>query len=170
MSQLSRRFYLIAGTGLLATVLLLFAGWQRHLSRPAVAPSDQPTPNPGLAPAEVVLLQLVALQQNGDGDQGIATAFNFASPGNKEATGPLSRFRQLVRSPAYAPLLTSATFRTEALVVEGEVARQVVVVTDGAGQEAAYLFELSRQPRPPYQDCWMTDGVIRLKRRPQVRT
>ncbi|MGB3617404.1 MAG: DUF4864 domain-containing protein, partial [Catalinimonas sp.] len=131
---------------------------------------DQPMPTPDLAPGAVVQLQLMALQQNDAQDRGIATAFNFASPANKEVTGPLSRFRQLLRTPDYAQLLNFDSFRAEEIRIEGDRAQQIVVVTDAYGQEVTYLFELSRQSRPPFQGCWMTDGVIRLREAPSIRT
>ena len=49
-------------------------------------------PSPSLTPLAVVNAQLEALSA---GD--VATSFEFASPSNKEATGPWQRFEMMVR-------------------------------------------------------------------------
>ncbi|MSV29914.1 MAG: hypothetical protein EXQ52_14390 [Bryobacterales bacterium] len=58
-------------------------------------------PGPALTPAEVVRTQITALRNNDKPrkDAGIATAFRFASPGNRAATGPLDRFILMVKGP-----------------------------------------------------------------------
>lgn len=55
---------------------------------------------------EVVRTQVEALGENDTPYEGagIEAAFNFASPRNKEATGPLDRFRRLFDTPVYAGL------------------------------------------------------------------
>ncbi|MBC7921110.1 MAG: DUF4864 domain-containing protein [Ferruginibacter sp.] len=133
-------------------------------------PVDQPMPSPDLSPAEVVAIQLKALQQNDAQDNGIAVAFNFASPTNKAATGPLNRFKLLVRNPLYEPLLNFRSFRAGKVVMEQGQAHQVIVVTDQQGNQAAFLFSLSKQNRTPHQDCWMTDSVVRLETEPITET
>ena len=51
-------------------------------------------PDPALTPEQVVRIQLEALRNNDAGDRGIAVAFRFASPGNRQNTGPLPRFKK----------------------------------------------------------------------------
>ena len=62
-------------------------------------------PGPELTPQLVVDIQLQALQQAGDGREGIATCFEFASPSNRKKTGPLERFTQMVSGPPYDVML-----------------------------------------------------------------
>lgn len=121
-------------------------------------------PSPALAPEQVVRLVTEALGANDapSPDAGIATAFGFASPGNRQVTGPLERFIPMVKTPAYLPLLTYAQIEYAPIRVEGNFAEQVVTVTDDAGHAAAFLWILSRQKEGDYEDCWMTDGVSRL--------
>jgi hypothetical protein len=124
--------------------------------------SDQPMPSPDLLPQQVVAIQLKALQDNDENNTGIAITFNFAAPGNKAYTGPLDRFIQLLKNPAYAPLLNFKKCEVNKIHIEGDEAQQLVIITDQNGRKAAYLFSLSRQQSGPYQNCWMTDSVIRL--------
>jgi hypothetical protein len=130
----------------------------------SVPPDSLPEPAPDLSPKEVVRLQVEALGENDTprADAGIEAAFNFASPANKRATGPLSRFRQLFETPAYRPMIghEGATYSTPQ--VEGAVAQIGVILTTGEGVRVGYLFRLSRQEKPPCEGCWMTDAVRRV--------
>ena len=63
-------------------------------------------PARGLAPQEVVEAQLTALQR---GD--VRCCFSFASPNNRRATGPWTKFERMVKqTPAYAPLVGCTSF------------------------------------------------------------
>ena len=48
--------------------------------------------------------------------------------------------------------------------VEGDQAKVLVQIVSGSGREVSYLFLLSKQRDGQYQDCWMTDAVVRLER------
>lgn len=127
---------------------------------------DLPMPSPDLSPGEVVKIQLKALQHNNDQDNGIAITFNFASPGNKAFTGPLDRFKLLVKNPAYEPMLNFQSYRAGKMMIQGRQAQQAVIITDQDGNQAAYVFTLSKQTNSPYQGCWMTDSVLRVEMEP----
>lgn len=133
-------------------------------------PVDQPVPSPDLSPSEVIDIQLKALQQNDDRNNGIEVAFNFASPTNKAATGPLNRFTLLVRNPLYEPMLNFRSSRAGKVVMKKGQAHQVIIVTDQQGNQAAFLFSLSKQSQTPHQNCWMTDSVVRLEVAPIIET
>ena len=123
-----------------------------------------PEPSPELSPTEVVRLQVEALGNNNTPreDAGIEAAFNFASPANKRATGPLSRFRQLFETPAYGPMIDHDGATYSAPQIEDAVARMGVILTTTQGSRVGYLFRLSKQEDPPHEGCWMTDAVQRV--------
>ena len=56
-------------------------------------------PNSNIEPSEVVKIQLLGLQKNNDGfeDSGIEQTWNFAHPNNKKATGPLDKFKRMIK-------------------------------------------------------------------------
>jgi hypothetical protein len=119
-----------------------------------------PQPKPEFSPEDVIRIQLDALRHNdASNDEGIATAFNFASPGNRVYTGPLSRFKQIVRNPVYSVMLNHRQADYETASIVGALARQRVMVIGENSQTVIYTFTLSRQRDPRYRDCWMTDGV-----------
>jgi hypothetical protein len=125
------------------------------------APPVHPTPS--LSPGDVVGIVLHALQHNDDPrpDAGIATTFEFASPANREETGPLERFALMIKNPAYRTMIDFRSARRLPVETDGDHAREGVVVVGRDGSEVTYVFLLSKQSDGRYANCWMTDGVIR---------
>lgn len=124
---------------------------------------DLPMPSPDFLPEEVIRLIVESLQQNDDSDLGIEVTFNFASPGNKSAAGPLNNFKQQVKEPLFLPMLNFITYKASDLVSDGLKAQQIIIIQDQNGLDAGYLFTLSKQTEAPFKDCWMTDSVRRIK-------
>ncbi len=122
-------------------------------------------PSPGLAPTDVVLGQLAALQRepyDGDGaGPGLRAAWEFASPSNRAATGPVEQFADMVRGPVYGGLLGHRAVQLGPLVEQGDQAQLEVVLVTAQDQAIGFTWVLSRQEDPPYAGCWMTDGVLR---------
>lgn len=131
----------------------------------STAPDSIPEPAPELSPREVVRLQVEALGTNDEPYEGagIEAAFNFASPANKRATGPLERFQTLFDTPAYGPMIDHNGATYSAVQVDGRVAQMGVLLTIEDGEQIGYLFQLSKQTEPPFEDCWMTDAVMRVE-------
>jgi hypothetical protein len=121
-------------------------------------------PRPELSPQEVVQYQVDALQQNDDpkSDAGIERAFRFASPSNKQVTGPLEKFVQIVKSPAYSSLLNNRSSAIVGSEVEGDQAKIAVKIVAADGREMTYVFILSEQHEGDFNNCWMTDAVTLL--------
>ena len=110
-------------------------------------------------------IQLEALQHNDSPsrDAGIETTFRFASPANRVATGPLDRFAQLVKTSVYSPMIGHRrVVERGSMHIEGDEARQRVVISSASGARVTYIFFLSRQHGGSYDGCWMTDGVTRF--------
>ena len=128
----------------------------------AASADGDPEPSPELGPGEVVRLQVEALGRNDRPapDAGIGTAFRFASPSNRAATGPLDRFARMVKE-GYADMLTFEQAEYGPLRVDGDRAAQEVTLVQPDGRRTTYLFALSRQTGGAYDECWMTDGVLR---------
>ncbi len=122
-------------------------------------------PDPTLSPQEVVQIQAEALQNNDEPepDSGIRTTFQFASPANRELTGPIDNFIELVQNPEYRDLLNSREIIYGDTEIDGSTALQPVIIVSAEGETVFYLFTLSKQTEAPYEDCWMTDGVLRLE-------
>ena len=124
-----------------------------------------PQPSPELSPREVVQLQVEALGTNDEpfAQAGVKAAFNFASPANKRATGPLERFQTLFDTPAYGPMIDHEGATYSQVRVKGRRAQMGVLLNVKDGGQVGYVFRLSKQTKPPHQACWMTDGVMRVE-------
>jgi hypothetical protein len=126
--------------------------------------SDEIVPSPAMSPADVVNFQLQALQHNDDPapNSGIAKVFRFASPANREVTGPLDHFEQIIRSPAYAVLINARSSQIASTKVVANRAEVTVTVTSSLGKETGFTFILSKQMDGDFQGCWMTDSVLQV--------
>ena len=142
---------------LAAVVLASFVGGAARGTEDPLG--DTLVPRPGLSPGEVIRIQLEALRNNDEQDRGIEVAFRFASPANRETTGPLPRFIRMIRQGPYALMLDFREASYGTVEVREEVARQRVTLT-GARSRVSYWFYLSRQSKAPFAGCWMTDAVF----------
>jgi hypothetical protein len=137
-------------------------------AKPAEAPASQELqPNPNLSPEEVVRIQVEALQANDETNKGIEITFRFASPANKQVTGPLNRFVRLVQNPTYRPMLNHKSARYDPIEISDNKARQRVTIIAANGKATVYIFELTKQTSPGCSGCWMTDSVILVPTRQQ---
>ena len=124
----------------------------------------QTEPDPSLSPQDVVSIQIEALRNNDTPyeDRGIEVTFNFASPTNKRVTGPLERFKVMVRNPVYGPMINHRSAEYENVRVEGDFAQVDAILQSKDGQYSGYRFMLSRQHGNEYEGSWMTDAVYRF--------
>ena len=123
------------------------------------------SPDADLSPREVVEAQLAALQQNDvpETDEGIRIAFRFASPDNRQTTGPIERFARMLHAPAYSALLNHKARSLSETTEVRDMARIKVTLVAASGEQYAYVWILSRQSGPPCAGCWMTDTVLRVE-------
>jgi hypothetical protein len=120
-----------------------------------------PQPARGQLPGDVVRIVIEALAQNDEpyADAGIATTFAFASPANKVNTGPLLKFIQMVRTPAYSVMIDHVEHEFSKVVMMGSDAYQMVRILGMKGDEVIFAFRLSQQAGGEYDGMWMTDAV-----------
>lgn len=124
--------------------------------------SSSTLPDPSLSPYDVVIIQLKALQQNDVPEQnhGISVAWRFASPNNRETTGPLERFVIMAHNENYRPLLNSRRYEVRVHFQEESKAEFFVLLEDKDGFIHSFMMGLSVQKQQPYEGCWMIDAII----------
>jgi hypothetical protein len=132
------------------------------MSQPDHPVPGLPTPEPGYEPEQVVGIQLEALADNDEPveNAGIKTAYNFASPANRRATGPLDRFVKMVEGDRYAPMIDHVEATRGPLDRTGDRAEQQVTLTGPSGRTVTYQFALSVCSEEPLDGCWLTDSVL----------
>ena len=126
----------------------------------------QPPPNPRLRPDEVIRTIVEALHNNNSPtpNAGIFTVYQFASPANRQNTGPYGKFLRLVRLPEFAPLLTRGVTTYGPLALSGDLAEQEITIRMDDRRDARFRFVVSRQTAQQTQGrcagCWMVDQVM----------
>ena len=118
-------------------------------------------PDPTLSPAEVVAIQLTALQANDspEPDAGIAQTFAFAHPDNRRVTGPLPRFVRMIKGPRYEMLLNHVEHEIAEVYRDDAQAAYAVTVTARTGDVVAFRWAVARVPDGEHAGAWMTIGV-----------
>lgn len=151
----------------LVTLGVQFA-WSRFASLPstknlaAVSDDQIIQPKPSLSPDQVVELQLQDLS-NANSAHGIMQCFAFASPGNKQSTGPLTRFAAMLERPPYDVLLHRHLLLIGKPAIIGEEATVMVTLLDERDQIRVFHFHLTKQHGEAIEGCWMTDAVYPLQ-------
>lgn len=133
------------------------------------ADTSSQSPNVELTPDEVIVIVVDALKNNDPSkdDSGIATVFDFASPGNKSATGPLSRFTQMIKG-GFGNMLNHIDSEFGLIEIEDDTALQAVWLTTRAGQRIGYVFQVGKQTGGDFDGMWMTESVWPIgEREPQ---
>jgi hypothetical protein len=131
------------------------------LSPLSLADSIGSEPSTEYTPQQVVKIVIDSLQFNEEDDQGIATVYRFASPGNKANTGPLPRFTQMIKR-GFPDMLNHSRSRFDPMEVNGDSALQAVWLMTPSGKEIGYAFQLGLQRGGEYDGMWMTDAVVPL--------
>lgn len=147
--------YLLTAT---AIALALYIAWTAV--RPVAPARLSELPNPHLAPAEVVRIQVAALRQGSESREGIAVAFRFASPSNRARTGPITHFASMIRSDTYMPLLDNVSVEYGRTLTRADRSYTALIVTDRRGVSSGYMWVLSRQGPGSCEACWMTESVM----------
>ena len=118
-------------------------------------------PNPDIAPAEVIAIQLNGLQYNDSPeiDAGIRQTWAFAHPRNRAMTGPLPRFASMLKGPGYDMMLNHESHNIVP-ANSGDGWRQFDVFMEagnGRVMQVAWIVEKVTEGR--FKDCWMTVAV-----------
>ena len=129
----------------------------RDLSRTA--------PHPSLSPLDVVQIIMNALQKNDEPskNRGIIVTFNFASPANKNVTGPIERFVNMVSGPVYGQMVDHLGAVYEKIKIKGDSASIDVIIKVVSRKFVGFRFLLTKQRDNEFDGTWMTDSVIPIE-------
>lgn len=117
--------------------------------------------SPSTTAEEIVIAQLNALQKSD-----MEGVYEFASPNNKQQTGNLERFSQMVRADPYRYLLghERAQILLSSKIAKSEQYLVRIIATEnferGSKTIKEYWWSLSRCRAGPMLDCFMVDAVI----------
>ena len=119
-------------------------------------------PNNGIKPYQVVKIQLRSLKQNDNPkkDNGIEQTWEFAHPNNQKNTGPLDRFKTMIKGKSYVMLLNHLDHKVVEIKSDDLSAFFEVTVLDK--NKSYYKFNWTVEKytaEGPLQDCWLSTMV-----------
>ena len=119
-------------------------------------------PNSNIKPSEVVKIQLLGLQNNNKvfNDSGIEQTWNFAHPMNKQATGPLDRFKEMLKSNNYQMMINHISHTITQVRRGDDWVKFEVIILDKEKIYHKFNWQVEKFiDDGPLKDCWLTTMV-----------
>ena len=119
-------------------------------------------PNSKIKPSEVVKIQLLGLQKNNDGfeDSGIEQTWNFAHPNNKKATGPLDKFKIMIKGNNYQMMINHISHTITEIRGSDNMVQFEVIILDKNKIYHKFNWQVEKYTEDgPLKDCWLTTMV-----------
>ena len=119
-------------------------------------------PNNKIDPYEVVKIQLNSLMKNDDPykDNGIKQTWEFAHPNNQKYTGPLPRFKVMLKGESYKMLLNHLDHKIVIIKETIDVADYQVTVLDVEKKYYKFNWRVEKYVFDgDLKDCWLTTMV-----------
>ena len=119
-------------------------------------------PNSKINPSEVVKIQLLGLQNNNKvfNDSGIEQTWNFAHPMNKQATGPLDRFKEMLKSNNYQMMINHISHTITQVRRGDDWVQFEVIILDKEKIYHKFNWQVEKFTEDgPLKDCWLTTMV-----------
>ena len=119
-------------------------------------------PNNEIGPYQVVKIQLRSLKQNDNPkkDNGIEQTWEFAHPNNQKNTGPLDRFKTMIKGKSYMMLLNHLDHKVVEIKSDDLTALFEVTVLDKDKVYYKFKWAVEKYIKDgPLKDCWLTTMV-----------
>ena len=119
-------------------------------------------PNSNIEPYKVVKIQLTSLMKNNypNKDAGIKQTWEFAHPNNQRVTGPLERFKIMLKGDSYKMLLNHLDHKIVAVNITNGVADYEVTVLDIEKKYYKFNWRVEKYILDgELKDCWLTTMV-----------
>ena len=132
------------------------------LTNISFASSEIIKPNINIKPAQVIKIQLEGLKKNDISykDRGIEQTWEFAHPDNKIFTGPLDRFKKMIKGDSYKMLLNHKNHKIDEVYSEKNLVAFEVVVMDSEKKYYKFKWQVEKYLEAgPLENCWLTTMV-----------
>ena len=119
-------------------------------------------PNNGIEPIQVVKIQLNGLMNNDNPskDSGIEQTWEFAHPNNQRYTGPLNKFKTMLKGDSYSMLLNHKEHKVIEIYSTQEVAMYEVTIMDQNKKYFKFQWKVEKyNSSGPLKNCWLTTSV-----------
>ena len=119
-------------------------------------------PSTNIKPSQVIKIQLKSLMKNDAPyiDQGIEQTWEFAHPNNQKFTGPLSRFKEMIKGESYKMLLNHKDHKINQVFSDENKVIFEVIVMDSEKKYYMFKWQVEKYLKSgPLQNCWLTTMV-----------
>ena len=119
-------------------------------------------PNSNIKPSEVVKIQLSGLQKNDleFKDSGIEQTWNFAHPNNKKATGPLEKFKRMIKGNNYKMMINHLSHTVTQVTSGDDWVQFEVILLDKEKIYHKFNWQVEKYTGDgPLKNCWLTTMV-----------
>ncbi len=119
-------------------------------------------PSIKIKPAQVIKIQLKGLMKNDTPyiDQGIEQTWEFAHPSNQRFTGPLNRFKEMIKGESYNMLLNHISHEVMEIYRDESRALYEVTVLDSNKKYFKFRWQVEKfLDKGPLKNCWLTTLV-----------
>ena len=119
-------------------------------------------PNSNIKPDKVIEIQLSGLQNNDlvYKDSGIEQTWNFAHPSNKKVTGPLDKFKRMIKGDSYQMMINHLSHTITKLGSGENWAQFEVILLDRDKIYHKFNWQVEKYTlEGTLKGCWMTTKV-----------
>ena len=119
-------------------------------------------PNNIILPIQVVEIQLSSLMKNDQlyKDSGIEQTWKFAHPNNQKYTGPIEKFKLMLKGESYSMLLNHIDNQVKEVFMSEEIATFEVIILDIEKKYYKFKWQVEKYSMEgPLKDCWLTTAV-----------
>ena len=116
-------------------------------------------PNKELDPYDVVKIQLNALQDNDDKDNGIKQTWYFAHPDNKKYTGPYDRFKVMLYGEQYKYLINHYSHKIKLISNSPNTYIYRIEILSLEKKLFFYEWHVQKGSDDDCKNCWFTSAV-----------
>jgi len=124
-----------------------------------IAKADLIKPNNNIEPYQVVEIQLRSLKENDSPsmDNGIKQTWEFAHPNNQKSTGPLERFKSIIKGDSYVMLLNHLDHKIIQIYSSDLIALFEVTILDKNKVYYKFNWQVEKYTKDSIlKDCWLT--------------
>tara|TARA_Y100000992_G_scaffold4469_1_gene2847 strand:- start:792 stop:1277 length:486 start_codon:yes stop_codon:yes gene_type:complete len=126
------------------------------------AKADLIKPNSGIEPIQVVKIQLRGLKNNDQlyKDGGIEQTWEFAHPRNRKFTGPLTKFKSMIKGDDFSMLLNHKEHKVKEVFLSDDVATFEVIVLNSDKEYFKFKWQVEKFKKDgTLKNCWLTTAV-----------
>ena len=121
--------------------------------------ADLIKPNEKLEPYDVVKIQLEALKDNDEKDNGIKQTWLFAHPDNKKVTGPYERFRIMIYGEQYRHLIDHSSHKIKLISNSPNTYIYRIEILTSSKKLFFYEWHVQKGSANNCNNCWFTSAV-----------